>query len=149
MIKSQIEQDLKVALLSGDKVKVTTLRGLKSAILYAEVAKGKRDVGLSEDETIAVLAKEGKKRQESADLYIQGGNQEHADAELEEKRLIDGYLPKPMSEQELNALIEDCVMDLGTVTIKDMGTIIGEVKSKAGASADGALVAKLVREKLQ
>ncbi|MET0779310.1 MAG: GatB/YqeY domain-containing protein, partial [Candidatus Saccharimonadales bacterium] len=89
MLKQRIDQDLKVALLGGNKVLATTLRGLKSVILYAEVAKGVRDEGLGDDEIITLLAKEAKKRQESADLYEQGGSPERARLELDEKTVIE------------------------------------------------------------
>src|SRR5207302_1072349 len=79
-VKQQIDQDLKAAMLSGDKTLATTLRGLKSSILNAEIAGGKRETGLSDDETVQVLSKEAKKRQESADLYVQGGNSERQEA---------------------------------------------------------------------
>jgi uncharacterized protein YqeY len=72
--KQQIDADLKTAMLAGDKTLVTTLRGLKSAILYVEVAENAREKGLPEDAVVAILQKEAKKRQESADLYLQGGN---------------------------------------------------------------------------
>src|SRR6185369_11783185 len=98
MLKVRIDQDLKTALLAGDKTLATTLRGLKSAILYVEVAKGVRDEGLSDEEIVTLLAKEAKKRQESADLYVQGGSQERADAELAEKKAIEVYLPQQLSD---------------------------------------------------
>ncbi len=95
-IKQQIDQDLKQALLSGKKDLVTTLRGLKSAILYVEVAQNKRETGLPDQEVIEVFTREAKKRQESADLYAQGGNAEKQQAELTEKKIIvDRYLNFP------------------------------------------------------
>jgi uncharacterized protein len=87
-IKEQIDRDLKAAMLGGDKVLTTTLRGLKSAILYAEVASNQREAGLPDNEIVNLLGKEAKKRQESADLYRQGGNNEKAEAELAEKSVI-------------------------------------------------------------
>lgn len=74
MLKQRIDQDLKQALLGGDKVLATTLRGLKSVILYAEVAKGVREQGLDDEEILRLLAKEAKKRQESADLFTHRSN---------------------------------------------------------------------------
>src|SRR6185436_15726373 len=100
-LKQQIDADIKQAMLGGDKVLTTTLRGLKSAILYVEVAKNKREEGLTDDEITEVLSKEAKKRQESADLYVQGGNQVKADEELVEKIVIEKYLPAQISEDEL------------------------------------------------
>jgi uncharacterized protein YqeY len=147
-LKQQIEQDLKTALLSGDKTQATTLRGLKSAILYAEVAQGKRDPGLDDQGVIEVLTKESKMRQESADLYIQGGDQTRAQAELTEKSLIHKYLPEQLSESAISTIIEQSITELGTVGPQDMGKVIGIVKGKTKGAADGATIARLVKEKI-
>lgn len=147
-LKAQINKDLKTALLSGDKDRATVLRGLKSVILYAEVAKGSRDAGLPDDEIQALLSKEAKKRQESADLYKQGGNLEKAEAELAEKVMIEAYLPAQLSETEVHALVDEVANELGGVSKETMGRIIAGVKSKSGGAADGALVARLVKERL-
>ncbi len=147
-LKQQIDQDLKAAMLSGDKTLTTTLRGLKSAILNIEIAQGSRESGLSEADLITVLSKESKKRQESADLYAQGGNDERKQLELEEKRVIDKYLPDQMSEVELGKVVDGIITQMGKDPSK-MGQIIGAAKQKAGAGADGATIAKLVKEKLQ
>lgn len=148
-IEQQIEQDVKAALLAGDKVKVETLRGLKAALLSVKVAQGKRDSGLSDDEVTAVLAKEAKKRQESAELFAQGGNQTKADAELAEKALIESYLPAQLSAEELAALIDETITGLGVSGPQAMGQVIGAVRAKAGPAADGAMIARLVKERLQ
>ncbi|HEX3568055.1 MAG TPA: GatB/YqeY domain-containing protein [Candidatus Saccharimonadales bacterium] len=148
MLKQQLEQDLKAALLAGDRERATTLRGLKSVILYAEVAKGVRDQGLGDDEIIALFAKEAKKRQESADLYTQGGSEERATAELAEKRIIEGYLPKQLSEDEIRQLIEDAIAEIGDSSMRAMGSTISLVKQKSGGAADGAVIARLVKERL-
>lgn len=147
-IKQKIDQDLKVAMLAGDKFKVSALRGLKSSILYAEVAAGNREEGLPEPEIVNVLGKEAKKRQESADLYSQGGNQEKAEAELKEKNIIEQYLPEQISDEDLELLVDDVINTLGAPTIQQMGQVISGVKAKAGATADGARIAQLVKEKL-
>ena len=148
MLKQRIEQDLKTALLAGDKTQVTVLRSLKSAVLYVEVAKGAREEGLSDQEILDVLTKESKKRQESADLYIKGGDPARADGELAEKAIIDRYLPQPLSEMELNKLIDAAIQELGEPAPQTMGKIIAKVKQDGGAAADGALVARLVKERL-
>lgn len=146
-LKQQIEQDLKQAMLAGNKTLVTTLRGIKSSLLNEEVAKGLREKGLPDEEIVVLLAKEAKKRQESADLYIQGGYREKAEAELTEKKVIEGYLPEQMSEEELAKLVDATIASLGSDASK-LGQIIGSVKQKAGAGADGAVIARLVRERL-
>jgi uncharacterized protein YqeY len=147
-IKQQIEQDLKAAMLAGEKNKVTTLRGLKSVILYAEVAKGNRDEGLGDAEVIEVFSKEAKKRQESADLYKQGGNDEKAAAELTEKAIIERYLPKQLTDDELNTIIAQTISDTGASGMQAMGQVIGAVKSKTAGQADGGRIAQLVKEQL-
>lgn len=148
MLEDKLQQDLKAALLAGDKAKATTLRGLKSTLLYAKVAEGKRDEGLTDEQVIALLSKEAKKRQESADLYIQGGSQERADAELAEKALIETYLPAQLSEAEVSKIVELVIAETGAASMADMGRVIGAVRAKAGATADGALIARVVKERL-
>lgn len=147
-LKQQIDVDVKQAMLAGDKVLTTTLRGLKSAILYAEVSAGKREDGLTDAEVVDLLTKESKKRQESADLYVKGGNTEAASAELAEKEVIAKYLPEQLSDEALDALVTQTVADTGATSMQDMGKVIGIIKQKAGASADGARVAKIVKGKL-
>lgn len=146
-IKQQIDADLKTAMLSGDKVLVTTLRGLKSAILYVEVSEGSRDEGLSDDKIISLLQKESKKRQESADLYEQGGNIEKKEAELKEKSVIEKYLPEQLSDEELIQIIEKNIEELGN-EMQKMGLIISKVKQDTAGRADGGTIAKLVKERL-
>lgn len=149
MLKARIDQDLKSALLAGDKVLATTLRGLKSAILYAEVAKGSRGQGLDDDEIIALFSKEAKKRQESADLYKQGGNEEKAAAELAEKQVIEGYLPQQLSDDELVAIIDAAIKENDASGPAAMGKVIGAVKQKTAGQADGARIAQLVKQQLE
>jgi uncharacterized protein YqeY len=148
-IKQQIDADLKTAMLAGEKTLVTTLRGLKSAILYVEVAEGARDQGLPEEKVIAILQKEAKKRQESADLFKQGGNDEKHQAELTEKTVIEKYLPEAMSEEDIAKLVDDEIAATGASGMQSMGQVIGAVKAKAGSSADGSVIARIVKEKLQ
>lgn len=147
-LKQQIDGDLKQAMLAGDKTLTTTLRGLKSAILYVEVARGAREAGLPEDEIIQVLTKESKKRQESADLYAQGGNSQRQQAELEEKKVIDAYLPAQLSDEDLIKLIDEAEQQLGKVSQQNMGQMIGSVKQKAGPNADGAAIARIIKERI-
>ncbi len=148
-ISEQIDADLKQAMLAGDKTLVTTLRGLKSVILYEEVAKGLRDTGLDDDAVITLFSKEAKKRQESADLYEQGGNTEKAKAELAEKNVIEKYLPEQMSDAELISLVDETISSTGATNMQHMGQVVGVVKSRAGPSADGSKIAQLVKERLQ
>jgi uncharacterized protein YqeY len=147
-LKERLDKDLKTAMLAGDKTKVETLRGLKSVILYDEVAKSKKEEGLSDPEVISILQKEAKKRQESADLYQTGGNASRSEQELFEKSIIEEYLPKGLSEEETNKLIDKILTDLGNPDITKMGQIISLAKEQSGGTADGATLARLVKERL-
>jgi uncharacterized protein YqeY len=149
MLKQQIDQDLKEALLKGNKDLVMTLRGLKSVILYAEVEQGKREAGLGDDEVTRLLAKESKKRQESADLYKQGGDEVRAVKELEEKKAIDVYLPQQLSDEALKELINAVVTELQVSSPQAMGQVIGAVKQRSQGAADGTRIAQFVKERLQ
>lgn len=147
-IKEQIDADLKAALLGGDKTLAMTLRGIKAVILNEEVAQGKRESGLPDEEVVRLLQREAKKRQESADLYGQGGNAEKQQAELAEKEVIAQYLPEQLSEEDIAKLVDAAIAEIGNEQ-QNMGRIIGAVKQKAGGSSDGALIAKIVKERLR
>ena len=148
-LKEQIDADLKTAMLARDEFTTTTLRGLKAAILNEEVAKGARETGLSEEAIEQLVAREAKKRDEAAKLFEQGGNQASADKERAEKELLGAYLPEQLSEEDVKKLVEEVIAEIQPEGMKDMGRVIGAVKARAGNSADGALVAKLVKESLQ
>ena len=148
MLEQKLEQDLKTAMLAGDSERVMTLRNMKSALLNVKVASGKRETGLSDDEVLPILSKEAKKRQESADFYVQGGSQDRADKELSEKAIIEEYLPKQLSAEEITAIVEEVIAALGASGPSAMGQVMGQVKAKTGSTADGSLVAKIVKEKL-
>ncbi len=149
MIKDQITTDLKQAMLSGDTLRVTVLRGLKTVVQYAEVAAGKQQEGLSDAEIITLFQKESKKRQDSADLYKSVNEHDRAAAELSEKAIIDAYLPEQLSEAEVQALVDEVIAERGGADSSALGAIIGAVRTKAGPSADGALIARLVKEAIQ
>jgi uncharacterized protein YqeY len=148
MLEQKLEQDIKTALLAGDKQQATSLRTLKSVLLYAKVASGKRDELMADDGVIALFSKEAKKRQESADLYIRGGSPDRAEAELVEKKLIEAYLPAQLSAEELGKIVDEVVTATGANSAQDMGMVMGQVKAKVGATADGGTIAKLVKQKL-
>ena|SRR5690606_39185704 len=147
-IKQQIDDDLKQAMLGGEKTLVTTLRGLKSAILYAEVAKGVKEQGLDEAELIDLLGKEAKKRQESADLFDRGGNKEKSKAELAEKAQIETYLPAQLGDDELADIIQSTIDELGVRGPQAMGQVIAKVKHLTGGQADGGRIAAMTKERL-
>jgi uncharacterized protein YqeY len=135
-------------MLGGDKILTETLRGIKSAILNVEVAENKRETGLTDEEVTTLLQKEAKKRQESADLFKQGGNEEKSLAEQAEKTVIEKYLPAQLSDAELDALIQSAIDELNASGPQAMGQVIGLVKQRSGGQADGGRIALKVKEKL-
>lgn len=147
-MQEQIDKDLKEAMLAGDKAKAETLRGIKSALLNESISLGARETGLTDEQVQKILARESKKRQEAADLYKQGGSDERAGAELAEKAIIDAYLPEQLGEAEVAKLVGEAISATGATGLPDMGKVIGAVKAKAGGSADGAVIARIVKEKL-
>lgn len=147
-LKGTIQNDTKAALLSGDRFVGDTLRNLKAAILDEEVATGKREEGLSDSEIEKIIAREVKKRNESIAVYEKNGREDLADNERKEAEVLVKYLPEQLSEDELSKIIDAKISDLGVSGPQAMGQVIGAVKQQVGTSADGALIAKLVKEKL-
>ena len=149
MIKQKIDQDLKTAMLAGDKRLVSVLRGIKSVILYAEVAEGVRGSGLGEEAIIGNLQKEVKKRSDAIELYEGVGEHDKAAAERYEQEIISSYLPKQLTDQELEEIIEETIKNLpDKPTMQSMGRIIASVKDKTKGAADGGSIARLVKDRI-
>ena len=147
-LKARITDEMKAALLGGNRFRGDVLRNVKAAILNEEVSLGKRDEGLSDAEVEKVLAREVKKRVESAELYRSNGRIELAEPEEKEAAILREFLPEQLSEAEVMAIVEDVIVNMNDVSMQKMGQVIGTVKQKVGNAADGALVAKIVKEKL-
>jgi uncharacterized protein YqeY len=149
-LEQRINQDLKSALLNGEKLKVETLRGLKSVFLYSKVAAGGagRDVELTDEQLLPLIAKEAKKRQESIELYAQAGETARAEKEQSEKAIIDAYLPQQLNEDEIRTMIDEAVSRLEVSDMTGMGKVIADVKQASQGAADGAIIARLVKERL-
>lgn len=147
-LKDTIQDDTKAALLSGDRFVGDTLRNLKAAILNEEVAQGKRDEGLSDEEIEKIIAREVKKRNESITIYEQNDRPELAETERKEAEVLSRYLPEQLGEDEVRNIVKAKIAELGVSGPQAMGQVIGAVKQQVGNSADGALVAKVVKETL-
>ncbi len=147
-LKSQIENDVKAALLGGDRFHAEVLRGLKAAILNEEVAKGKRDEGLDDASIEQLIAKEVKKRLDSVQQYTDAARPELAEAEQAEAKVLQEYLPEQLSDDEIKKTIDETITALGVSGPQAMGQVIGAVKGKLGSSADGGTIARLVKEAL-
>lgn len=147
-LKERIDADLKTALLGGDRFRADVLRGLKAAVLNEEVATGKRGEGLDDASIEQTVAREIKKRNESAELYAQNGRDEQAADERREAEILAAYLPEQLSEADVVEVVEQTIDEMGAVGMQQMGMVIGAVKQKVGNTADGATVARIVKDKL-
>lgn len=141
----KITADLKTAMLARDEFTTMTLRGLKSAILYEEVAKGKRETGLTEEEILDVIAKEAKKRDDALKIYVKAGEKERADKEDREWKILMAYLPEQISPEDLKKIIGE-IIATNNYEQKDMGKIIGAVKAKVGLSATGEKIVNVLKQ---
>jgi uncharacterized protein YqeY len=148
MLEERINQDLKTALLGGDKLAVSTLRVVKSAILNVKVDQNTRDQNMPDNELVTILQKEAKNRQESADLYKQGGDNDRANQELAEKTIIQKYLPAQLGEDDIAKLVDAAIEANDVQAQSSMGEIIAKVRQQAAGQADGAVIARIVKDRL-
>lgn len=152
MIKSNINGQIGDALKAHDDLRLTTLRGLSSALNYEFINKQHE---LSSDEEIIVVRREIKKRKDTVETYkalLEKDPvhvQEKIDKELAEVKILEEYLPPEMDAAELLKIIEDAIKELGASSVKDMGKVIGIVKARTGGNVDGSKLAELVKTKLQ
>lgn len=147
-LKERINDEMKAALLGGNRFAGETLRSLKAAVLNEEVATGKRDQGLSDEEVEKVVAREVKKRHESAKIYRDNTRPELAEPEEAEAEILKQFLPEQLSEVELQAVVEQKITELGASGPAAMGQVIGAVKAIVGNKADGAKLAGIVKATL-
>jgi uncharacterized protein len=140
---SKIDSDIKEALKAGQKEKLTTLRGLKSDLKYAQIDKGKE---LTEEEVLAVLASAAKKRRDSIEQFQAGNRQDLVDSETFGLRIIEAYLPKQLTEDELRQIVSDAIQETGAQSPQQIGLVMKAVMPKIKGKADGKLVNRLVSE---
>lgn len=148
--KEQLQADLTTAMKAKDPLTVSTLRLALAAVMNAEVA-GKQQVTLSDDEVLAVIATEARKRAESAEVYDQAGRAEMADKERAEAEVLKAYLPTEMSDADLQAVVAAqiaAVAGTGLEGPKAMGAVIKAVRAQVGAAADGGRIATAVKAAL-
>ena len=147
-LKEQIADEMKAALLGGDRFVGETLRNLKAAILNEEVAQNKRESGLGDDEIERVIAREVKKRHESAKLYRDNNRPELAEPEEKEAQILQAYLPQQLNEDETRVRVTQKIAEMNVSGMVAMGQVIGSLKAELGNTVDGALLARIVKEEL-
>ena len=141
-LKERITEDMKAAMRASEKERLSTIRLVQAAIKQREVDER---ITLDDPQVLVVLEKMVKQRKESIAQFEQGGRKDLADKERREIELLQAYLPAQLSASDLDALIRDAVAATGAASIKDMGKVMGVVKSKAAGRADMAAVGARVK----
>lgn len=146
-LKQQIDNDIKKAMLAKEKEALEALRSIKSSILLAETEKGGSG-DITEDTENKLLMKAAKQRKESAEIFQQQGRNDLAEKELFQLEVINRYLPKQLSEQELEEELKKIVSEMGATGPQDMGKVMGVATKKLAGQADGKLISEQVKKLL-
>ncbi len=141
----RIEDGLKEAMRAGDAGRRDALRLILSALRSAEKELLRP---LRDDEELQVLQRERKRRVEAAEAFRAGGREEQARAEEHEMAVLGEFMPEPLSEEELEAIVDDAIAENGATSIRDLGRVMADVMPQVAGRADGSAVSQLVREKL-
>ena len=143
----KVSGDIKTAMLARDKVRLEALRGIKKEFLEAKTAKG-GDGELSDDAALKILAKMVNKRTESAAIYTEQNREDLAGEELAQAAIIEEYLPKQLSEEELTAALKEIIARVGATSAKEMGKVMGTASKELAGKAEGKAISAKVRELL-
>ncbi|ROT03569.1 GatB/YqeY domain-containing protein [Muribaculaceae bacterium Isolate-104 (HZI)] len=143
----RVSADIKAAMLAKDKVRLETLRGIKKEFLEAKTAKG-ADGELSDDTAIRIMTKMAKQRRETAEIYSSQNRPELAQNELAEAAVIEEYLPRQLSEEELVAELKKIIEQTGATSAKEMGKVMGVASKALAGRADGKAISAKVKELL-
>ena len=143
----KINADIKSAMLAKDKVRLETLRGIKKEFIEAKTAKG-GDGTLSDDVATKILVKMVKQRKESASIYASQNRADLSENELAEAAVIEEYLPKQLSEEELTAELQKIIAEVGATSAKEMGKVMGVASKALAGRAEGKAIYAKVKELL-
>ena len=144
-MKDQITEDMKSAMRAGEKDRLKVVRLILAAIKQIEIDER---IELDDARILSVLEKMVKQRRDSITQFKQGNREDQADIESAEIVFIDGYLPEQLSEAELEAIIAEAISSTGAESIRDMGKVMGQIKSKAAGRADMGVAGAIVKERL-
>ena len=146
MLEEKIQQDIKAAMLAKDSVALASVRAIKAEILLAKTAEGGKPV--DDNEIIKIIQKLVKQRKESAEIYSQQNRPELAENELAEAAVMEKYLPKQLSEAEIEAKVKEIIAQVGATSMADMGKVMGTATKALAGAADGKVISALVRKLL-
>ncbi len=144
-LAEKLTEDMKAAMKSGDKARLSTIRQLRAQLKDEQIALGHE---LSEEEILTVLTRAAKKRREAIDMYEKGGRTDLSEAEKAELAVIQDYLPKALGEEELLALISSAIEQTGASGMADFGKVMKVVMGQTRGRADGKQVQNLVKQQL-
>ena len=142
---AQIEGDVKEAMRAREQERVDTLRLVLASLRSAEKELQRP---LSDQEELQVLQRERKRRAEAAEAFREGGRDERAEQEERELEVIQSFMPEPVSEEELERIVDDAIAETGATSMRDLGRVMADVMPQVSGRADGSEVSRLVREKL-
>jgi len=145
-LEQQVQKDIMEAMKAKDNVRLNAVRAIKSAILL-EKTSGK-GTELTDGDIQKIVQKLIKQRSEAAELYIQAGRQELADNEIAEAKAMEGYLPKQLSEEEVEEILKGIISEVGASKPSDMGKVMGVATKKLAGQAEGKLISTLVKKLL-
>ena len=144
MLEEKINADIKQAMLNKEKDVLESLRAIKAALLLLKTGKDE----VNDAAELATLQKLVKQRKEAADIFTQQNRQDLADAELFQASIIERYLPKQLSKEEIESAVKAIIAELGATSAKDMGRVMGTVSKKFAGTADNKVVAEIVKNLL-
>ena len=143
----RVSEDIKTAMKAKDKVALETLRNIKKVFLEAKTAPGANDT-LADADALKLIQKLAKQGKDAAEIYIQQGRQDLADAELAQVKVMEAYLPKQMTPEELEAALRAIIAETGAAGPKDMGKVMGAATKKLAGQAEGRAISAKVKELL-
>lgn len=145
-LEKRIQEDIMAAMKAHDNVRLNAVRGIKAEILLAKTSGGVSE--LSDADVVRLIQKLVKQRKESAELYTQGGRKDLADNEMAEAAFMEAYLPKQLSEAEVEAVVKEVIAEVWASSPKDMGKVMGAARSRLAGQADGSVIASAVKKLL-
>lgn len=143
----QISEDIKAAMKARDKVLLETLRNIKKVFLEAKTAPGANDT-LADADALKIIAKLAKQGKETAKTYSDAGRQDLADAELAQVEVLESYLPKQLSQEEIEAEVKRIIAEVGATSMKEMGKVMGSASKQLAGKADGRDISEIVKKLL-
>lgn len=148
-LKERLTEDIKSAMKAKDKLRLETIRSIKKAVLEKEVSvRPSGQESLTEEQEIEVLAQQAKQRRDSIQQYKDAGRDDLADNEAAELVIIETYLPEQLDDEELSAIIEQIIADVGASSPKDLGKVMGPAMKQLKGKADGKKIQEIVKSKL-